>query len=165
MTSSSSVCPVPEEQRPVNEYRTLADSWFFRWGTLEGRGYWQPIGILWAISILITGPVAAASYAPDRHPIAFTFLAATNACIVPALALTRLYLGWGYVRQRLMDAKVFYEESGWYDGQTWQKTPEVLNQDRLIVSYEIQPLLQRMQLTLGGLAAVCVAGAGAWFLL
>jgi Conserved in the green lineage and diatoms 27 len=165
MKSSSSVCPVPEEQRPVNEYRTLADSWFFRWAALKGFGYWKPIALLWVISVVITGPVAAASYRPDRHPIAFTFLAATNACILPALALTRLYLGWGYVRQRLLDVKVFYEESGWYDGQIWQKTPEVLNQDRLIVSYEIQPLLQRMQMTLGVMAAVCVAGAVAWILL
>ena len=36
--SSVSVCPVPLEQQPVNEYQQLQDSWFYSWATL---GLWQ----------------------------------------------------------------------------------------------------------------------------
>ena len=47
-----------------------------------------------------------------------------------------------------MNATVTYEESGWYDGQTWIKTNEVLIQDRLIGVYEVLPILKKLQLVL-----------------
>lgn len=48
---------------------------------------------------------------------------------------------------RLRKKIIFYEESGWYDGQTWFKPPEVLTRDRLIVSYQVDPILQRLTRT------------------
>lgn len=78
------------------------------------------------------------------------------------LAVMRLYLGWSYVRDRLMRPTIFYEESGWYDGQTWTKPPELLTRDRLIVTYQIQPILQRLQRTSGFLALLLLADAIVW---
>jgi hypothetical protein len=51
-----------------------------------------------------------------------------------------------------MNATVTYEESGWYDGQTWIKTNEVLIQDRLIGVYEVLPILKKLQLVL----SICI---------
>jgi Conserved in the green lineage and diatoms 27 len=132
---SSSTCPVPIEQQPLNEYRSLAESWFFRWATFDLIGYIKPIALLW-----IGGPA--------KHPLEFAFWAAGGACILPTIAMVRLYLGWTYIRRRLFATRIFYEESGWYDGQTWEKNPDMLNQDRLVAVYEVQPILQRMQMTL-----------------
>ena len=81
------------------------------------------------------------------------------------LALVRLYLGWSYVCDRLTSPTIFYEESGWYDGQTWTKPPEVLTRERLIVTYQVQPILQRLQRTFGLLALLLLAGTIAWNLL
>jgi hypothetical protein len=160
---SPSVCPVPEDQRPLNEYRTLADSWFFKWATLEPIGYLKPLVLIWLGSLLISGPVSAASFFPTKHPLEFSFWAGLGALILPLLAVVRLYLGWIYIRKRLFATKVFYEESGWYDGQTWEKTPDVLDQDRLIAVYEVQPILHRMELTIGAIALIYVlAGLGAF---
>jgi hypothetical protein len=156
MKSPLSLCPVPEEQRPVNEYRVLTDSWFFRWGTFSGWAYLKPMVILWLISCLVSGPVSAASLTPTERPIEFTYFMAFGACIIPTLAVVRLYLGWNYVYQRLQDIRVFYEESGWYDGQIWEKNPEMLDQDRLIANYEVRPVLQKIQLTLVTIAITCV---------
>ena len=66
--------------------------------------------------------------------------------------ILRLYLAWLYVYDRLMNATVTYEESGWYDGQTWIKTNEVLIQDRLIGVYEVLPILKKLQLVL----SICI---------
>lgn len=46
--------------------------------------------------------------------------------------------------------------AGWYDGQKWVKTPEVLARDRLAVAYEIRPAVARLKSTLLGL------GGGWW---
>jgi len=44
-----------------------------------------------------------------------------------------------------MNATIAYEESGWYDGQIWIKTNEVLIQDRLIGVYEVLPIMDRLR--------------------
>jgi hypothetical protein len=44
-----------------------------------------------------------------------------------------------------MNATITYEESGWYDGQTWVKTNVVLQQDRLVGTYEVLPILNRLR--------------------
>jgi Conserved in the green lineage and diatoms 27 len=155
---SSTTCPVPIEQRPLNEYRSLAESWYFRWATFDGFGYMQPIALLWLGSWIVSGPVSAASFWPTKHPIEFIFWAGAGACILPTIAVVRLYLGWTYIRKRLFATKVFYEESGWYDGQTWEKNPDMLDQDRLVAVYEVQPIVQRMEMTL--LAIGLIFGCG-----
>ncbi|MEB3174634.1 MAG: CGLD27 family protein, partial [Cyanobacteriota bacterium] len=52
-------------------------------------------------------------------------------------------------------------ESGWYDGQTWPKPPEVLVRDRLIVQYQVSPILRRLGVTLGGIFALLTLAVGA----
>ena len=47
-----------------------------------------------------------------------------------------------------MNATITYEESGWYDGQTWIKTNDILVQDRLVGLYEVFPIIQRLRLLL-----------------
>ncbi len=144
----SSVCPVPSEQLPINEYGELKDSWFFRWATLSHLPYHRPTLLLWLLSWSVAGPVAAVSFAPDRQPLPFVLSAAAGAAVVPVLTLIQLYSGWIYVYNRLDSDAIPYEESGWYDGQVWRKPDEVLQRDRLIVAYELKPLLKKLRRTL-----------------
>jgi hypothetical protein len=161
---STATCPVPLEQRPINEYQELKESWFFRWATLGQWAYFKPILILWGLSWIVIGPVTAASFAPEKHLAQFTFLASTVACLLPVLAIVRLYLGWIYVKKRLTDPTVFYEESGWYDGQVWEKPPEVQMQDQLVVTYQLEPILGRLQKTLGVLGLATAIGILGWWI-
>ncbi|PSB23232.1 DUF1230 domain-containing protein [filamentous cyanobacterium CCP1] len=162
MPSSASVCPVPVEQQPINEYQELKESWFFRWGTLDTGGYLKPIVILWSLSWLISFPVAATSFSPTKASVHFFLCGAAGAMILPTLALVRLYLGWWYVRNRLSQPLVVYEESGWYDGQVWEKPDEILQRDRLIVTYQIQSILNRLKITFSVIAGLFVLGSVAW---
>ncbi|MCU0527194.1 MAG: CGLD27 family protein [Elainella sp. Prado103] len=165
MNSSAPVCPVPAEQQPINEYQELKESWFFRWATLELKAYLKPTFTLWLLSWLIAAPVAAVSFPPARYPIQFFLSGAMGALVIPSLALIRLYLGWIYICNRLSQETVFYEESGWYDGQCWQKPAEVLQRDRLIVTYQIRFLLRRLQLTFIVIASLILADAMVWIFL
>jgi hypothetical protein len=160
--SSPAACPVPSEQLPLNQYEELLESWYFRWATLDFATYVKKMAWLWGWSLIVAAPVAAASFAPTKFPGQFVFFSAVGGILVVLLALIRLYLGWAYVSSRLADTAVVYEESGWYDGQIWMKPAEVLARDRLIVAYQIQPLLKRMQATLGVLAGTLLLGAIVW---
>lgn len=165
MKSTAPVCPVPAEQQPINEYQQLKESWFFSWATLDWRAYLKPVIILWLVSWLVAAPVAEVSFPFQKYPAQFLLSAAAGAMVIPALALLRLWLGWFYVRDRLLKAEIFYEESGWYDGQTWEKPEAVQERDRLIVSYQIQPILKRLQWTFGSLGLILLAGALVWQIL
>jgi hypothetical protein len=162
MESSVSICPVPTEQQPINEYQELNDSWFFSWVTLDMRSYIMKLAWVWGWSWLVAGPLAAASFAPKKYFVQFLLCGGAGAGVFLALTLLRLYLGWSYVRDRLLRETIFYEESGWYDGQTWTKPPEILTRDRLIVSYQVQPILQRLKRTFGILVVFVFGGSLIW---
>jgi hypothetical protein len=81
------------------------------------------------------------------------------------LILTRIYLGWRYVRDRLEAEQVIYEETGWYDGQRWPKPAPELNRDRLISTYEVRPVIQRVQWSFIGIGVGAIAGVGVWQLI
>ncbi|MFB8790116.1 MAG: CGLD27 family protein [Potamolinea sp.] len=162
MESSVSVCPVPTEQQPINEYQELNDSWFFGWVRLDLRAYIIKLAWVWAWSWLIAGPLADSSFPLQKHLVHFMLCGSAGAAVLLALTLLRLYLGWSYVRDRLLRETIFYEESGWYDGQTWTKPPEILTRDRLIVSFQVQPILQRLKRTFGILALWVFSGSLIW---
>ncbi|QZZ20666.1 CGLD27 family protein [Leptothermofonsia sichuanensis E412] len=163
--SSVTGCPVPSEQQPLNEYRELSESWFFRWAMLDLPAYLRKMAWVWGWSWAIAGPVAAASFPPAKYPVHFFVMGAGGASLLLCLVLLRLYLGWAYISSRLSDSKVFYEESGWYDGQIWSKPPEVQLQDRLVVTYEVKPLLQRLRKTLSVFAVSLLGGTFLWAML
>jgi hypothetical protein len=160
-----SACPVPPEQLPLNEYEDLKESWFFRWATLERPQYVTKLTWVGLLSLAVSAPVAAASFPVAKYSIKFLLVSAGGSILFVFLVLMRLYLGWSYVSSRLMDMNVIYEESGWYDGQTWTKPEALLNRDRLVATYQIQPLLRRMQWTFGVLVGLLGLGAIAWKLL
>ena len=156
MSLRISHCPVPSEQRPINEYKDLSTSWFYRWAALEGNAYLKPIAWIVGLSGLVVAPVAAASFPPAKYPTQFVLSGIAGASFFLGLVLIWLYCSWIYVRDRLTQATVPYEESGWYDGQLWEKPTEDVTRDRLIVTYEIQPILTRLQRTFAILGVILV---------
>jgi hypothetical protein len=162
---SREFCPVPEEQQPINEYEQLKESWFFSWATLDPLAYYQKLAWVWFWGWLIAGPIAAASFPPQRYPIQFALTGGAGAGLLVVSILIRLYLGWYYVRDRLTQETIFYEESGWYDGQTWLKPSTMLSRDLLIVSYQIKPIFTRLHQTALLLAILAGLSSLLWLII
>ena len=165
MKRSATRCPVPAEQLPIREYEDMRESWFYSWGARGFRGYIVPVLVVWGLSWLVSGPIAAASFAPDRLLNKFLVSAALGALVIPTLTLLQLYVGWSHVGHRLRIRDLPYEESGWYDGQIWTKPDDIHNRDCLIVDYQIKPILNRLRKTLGILAGCLATAILGWSLL
>jgi len=154
-------CPVPWEQQPVNEYRSLMETWLFSWATDDVQSYGVKLALVGlAFAVLVGWPVTAMSFSPEKELMKCSMGALCGGILASTMAALRLYLGWAYVGNRLFSATVEYEETGWYDGQVWVKPPEVLARDRLLGSYKVKPALLRLKLTLIGLGvslAACTA--------
>jgi hypothetical protein len=163
--SYTSVCPVPTEQQPIQEYQSLSESCFFSACAGGWSKYVTALAWFWLPSWLVAGPVAAASFSPSKHLLQFFLCSSAAATLAIVFVLLRWYLGWQYIRDRLNSPTIFYEESGWYDGQSWEKTPEILIRDRLIVAHQVQPILSRLQQTWVGVGVLYAIGTLAWVLL
>jgi len=97
---------------------------------------------------------------PLRHDIPrLVAAAAVAALVLPLLFLVRQWLGWTYVHRRLMQHRISYEESGWYDGQEWEKPLDWREKDLLVAQHQVRPVLGRLLRALGILAALLLWGA------
>ncbi len=151
-------CPVPEEQQPIKEYEELKDSWLFSWATLSVLAYTRKLLWVGVWGGAISSFLAAGSFSPKSNLVAFILSTILGASILIFLFVIRLYLGWSYIASRLDEKQVFYEESGWYDGQIWVKPPEIIQRDRLILSYQIKPIISRLIKTILILSIIIVMG-------
>nr|YP_009488748.1 Ycf36 [Grateloupia filicina]AWD77350.1 Ycf36 [Grateloupia filicina]BCB15046.1 Ycf36 [Grateloupia asiatica] len=147
MCISKKTCPVPFDQQPLNEYFSLKTSWFFAWSTLNNYEYVKQIFYIFCFFFVLFMPfVWSIVYNYNFPQILILDTIIVN--IILILIFIRLYLGWSYIIKRLVSATIFYEESGWYDGQIWIKSAESLTKDRLIGLYEVTPFIKRIQSSL-----------------
>jgi hypothetical protein len=63
------------------------------------------------------------------------------------------------VRKRLVSERVEYEESGWYDGQVWEKPLTWRQRDLLVASHQVGPILRRLRQSMAMGITLIVAGA------
>nr|YP_010471100.1 hypothetical protein N4M48_pgp092 [Synarthrophyton patena]UVF62929.1 hypothetical protein [Synarthrophyton patena] len=154
MFFSKDFCPVPFDQQPLNEFYALKKSCLFSSFDLKLHDYLYSIFIICFMSALIFAPLTIAI--KKTSLIQFCMIESIFITFSLILVLVRLYLGWSYVFNRLLSATIFYEESGWYDGQIWTKTAEMLTKDRLIGLYCVLPVLQRIKYTFAILALVVI---------
>ncbi|XP_028777300.1 uncharacterized protein ycf36-like isoform X1 [Neltuma alba] len=156
---SETECPVPHDQQPINEYQSLSTSFPFSWAAGDVVEYTSRLFVTGASFALFIGlPVSwFGSVGAESEPLKRILCATSSGVFAVILAVVRMYLGWAYIGNRLLSATVEYEETGWYDGQIWVKTGEILARDRLLGSYTVKPALSRLKLTLVSLATLLFA--------
>jgi hypothetical protein len=151
---------VPVEQRPHVELQQLKSGALYAWATLPEEAYAKRLAAIFAFFFaFIGGPVAYQTFDPSVDPLAFALSGSVGSLVVVSAAAARVYLGWRYVGDRLLSAAYPYEESGWYDGQTFVKPPPVLARDRLLGAYEVRPTLAKLRRTLLGCGALLLGCA------
>ena len=137
-------CPVPKEQRPINEYMELGQSNFFNWPFLPPSLYKKKIAQVFITCFIISLPFSSLFFSVAQSPLKFVLINFFVNTTLLMLLLIRILLGWNYIKQRLYNSTIFYEESGWYDGRVWVKSKNILVQDRLIHAYQVVPAIKKL---------------------
>jgi len=88
----------------------------------------------------------------------YTLLSFFSSLSIPLLISIRLYLGWNHIFKRLTSEKVEYEESGWYDGQVWEKPLVLKEKESLIASIEVKPILKNLIQILSIISVLALSG-------
>ena len=157
--ASSIPCPVPPEQRPQEEFAQFSRSWFFAWPCTAQVSLDRALLISWVLISPITVLVASGSWTLRNDPVRLLLAGGVAALVMPMLLLIRQWLGWTYVHKRLLSEKVEYEESGWYDGQVWEKPVSWRERDLLLAQHEVRPILGRLGRAMALVTGLMLGGA------
>ena len=137
--------PVPIEQRPIEEFIEISNSWFFNWPLQKTRVFYTKLLISWLIGFLIFITINTGSYYLLNHRNDLLLTSLIYSLSFPFIILARQYLGWRYIYQRLINDIIEYEESDWHDGQKWKKPLKLQQKDELIANFEVMPTITRLK--------------------
>ena len=140
---NESKCPVPREQQPTNEFIELSKSVIFSWPKTK-KSLIIVLIKFWVISFILFLVISSGSVYFKTSILKYILLSFFSSLSIPLLISIKLYLGWNHVFKRLTSERVEYEESGWYDGQVWEKPLVLKERESLIASIEVKPILKNL---------------------
>ena len=139
------ICPVPTNQRPLNEFNSIRNSWIISWPFLERSIFYKKLTFSWLLFTPISLIISYGSDYLKNNIFELIFISLTASFAFPVLLLIRQWLSWLYIYKRLNSENIEYEESGWYDGQTWEKPIDWRAKDLLIAQHQIKPILNHLE--------------------
>ena len=142
------LCPVPRDQRPFYEYIKRKDSSILGWVGLNELNYTRRFFTTLVGIFAITLPFTCWFISLSYYPIQTLLINLLISLTFQTLLYGYFFVTWIYAGKRLVAAKVWYEESGWYDGRVWIKPPSILRHERLLYHYQLVPLITRLSKTL-----------------
>ena len=140
---NDSKCPVPREQQPTNEFIELSKSRIFSWPKTK-KSLILILIKCWLGAFILFLIISSGSVYFKSSLLKYILLSFFSSLSIPLLISIRLYLGWNHIFKRLSSEKVEYEESGWYDGQVWEKPLVLREKEILIASIEVKPILRNL---------------------
>ena len=140
---NQSNCPVPKNQQPTNEFIELSKSKIFSWPKSK-KNFLFILLKFWLGTFLLFIVISSGSVYFETATLKYILLSFFCSLSLPFLFSIRLYLGWNHIFKRLTSEKVEYEESGWYDGQTWIKPINLKEKESLIAVLEVKPILKNL---------------------
>ncbi len=136
-------CPVPKDQQPTNEFIELSKSKIFIWPKSK-KSFAFILLMIWIATFFIFVVISTGSVYFATSRLRYISLSFFSSLSLPFLFSIRLYLGWKHIFKRLTSEKVEYEESGWYDGQIWNKPVKLKEKESLIALLEVKPILKNL---------------------
>lgn len=132
------LCPVPENQKPINEYIEIKQDPLLNWINLPLKKYFLKI----ITGYLIVFPIFLTCF---LNLTPFSLLEIIRIFLISStFVFLSIYARWSSIDKRLTDSRLFYEESSWFDGKIWEKPFFLIKNDKLLSALKIKPLLKRL---------------------
>lgn len=121
------LCPIPEDQKPMNEYLMMKDNIITKW--IIQKSYTKNICIIFTSLFFLSKNLFWTSF--------FFFF-----------FYSFLFFQYISLHNRFIQSRLVYEEGSWYDGAIWEKPLLVLKNDKLIGTQKIDRYLFSLSNTL-----------------
>nr|YP_009550390.1 hypothetical protein Ycf36 [Characiopsis acuta]QAA11358.1 hypothetical protein Ycf36 [Characiopsis acuta] len=146
--NKSRVCPVPRQQRPFFEYLKSRNSNFLNWVSLNEFTYTKKFFVVLFFNTFLSFSLTNYFISFLDYPIRLLIISFFVSLILQTLLYCYFFTNWEYIGYRLVERKVFYEESGWYNQKVWIKPQSILKQELVLYNYQLIPLITRIKKTL-----------------
>ena len=145
------LCPIPEDQKPINSYIGFKENFLTNWTTLSTKKFFQSLRLTYLFFFTICLIFSLNDL--------FFIIKSTNSIylffnwLVIKIFLSFLFLFIYFnillfrltvINSNLKNPRVFYEEASWFDGQIWEKPFFLIKNDKLISSQKLEPIIQRL---------------------
>jgi hypothetical protein len=133
------LCPVPDDQKPINEYLNLKENKFLNWGNLNTNNNKKFLATLFLtffsfFSIVQLQVLSFSSF----------FEILFNTLVIIQFFLLVILIRWITINEKFQNSRLIYEEASWYDGQIWEKPFFLIKNDKLISTQKIEPILEEI---------------------
>lgn len=137
------LCPIPEEQKPINEYIALKENNLTNWITLPKQQYL--ISVLRGFFTLFLICLTFTFETVESINQLLTTIQKTTFFTLLSLFFVVIYVisNWKQVDSRFNTSRLIYEEGSWYTSEIWEKPISLIKNDKLISTQIIQPILSR----------------------
>lgn len=141
------LCPISENQKPINNYIGLKENSLTSWTTLSNKKYNRKLYFLFLSFFLTISFLRIYSFLGFYYFYDWFLENIFFASFCVLFLLSTILFRWLQIENTFQTARIFYEESSWYDGQTWEKPLILIKNDRLLSSQKIRPVRKRIQQT------------------
>lgn len=142
------LCPVPEEQKPINGYIGLKENQLTNWTTLSKRNYEKKLLSLFSFFFFLVSFFRISSFSDSRYLFDWFLITFSLSLTLLFFLVLLIFFRWKQIEKDFNQPRLFYEEASWYDGQIWEKPFSILKNDKLISTQKIKPILQRISRTM-----------------
>ena len=137
------LCPIPEDQKPINQYISLKENSFLNLPTFPKSVVKQKIrNFFFQIFFFCTIVKSIFFFENFFSLIQQSFFISFNFLIFFFLIL---FFRWKEIENSFANSRIFYEEASWYDGEIWEKPISLIKNDKLIQKQKIKPLLKKLK--------------------
>ena len=131
------LCPVPDDQKPINEYLNLKENKFLNWGNLNSNKNKKFLTTLFLTFFSFFSIIQFKTFSFSNF-----FEILFNTLVIIQFFLLVILIRWITINQKFQNSRLIYEEASWYDGQIWEKPFFLIKNDRLISTQKIEPILE-----------------------
>lgn len=145
------LCPVPEDQKPINEYIENKENFLFAWTTFRLFNYLKTLIVFYIFLFSFNLFLEFTSFSFEATSQKFLYLCLKSLVITSVIFIFYLVIiirRWTDIKKRFLNARLFYEEASWFDGQIWEKPFFLIKNDKLIVNNKIKPIIKRVKKTI-----------------
>ena len=161
------LCPLADQQKPINEYIQLKEKEIINWTMLSeknyiiyiSRLYLNLFGLLFFILFFVTisyvgnrfylwNSIIGSSFYRETK-LWEIFLTIQKESVVVLLTMFAIvFFIWWEVSKNLKKSHVLYEEGSWYEVQRWEKPMFLIKNDRLLSKKHLTIIKRRIIYTL-----------------
>lgn len=138
------LCPIPEDQKPINQYISLKENGFFNWETFSQKEYDSKFKKFFLRIFFIVGILENEVFFSNFF--LWFFLSFKFTLFFFSFLFFIKLIRWQDISKIFSNVRIFYEEGSWYDGEIWEKPMSLIKNDKLFSTQRIKPVEKKVRI-------------------